>query len=86
MWLGAAVGTLLLVLLVGWALLGYYRREISANKEELQRYENAVPIVKAFYGSDIELCGDRLCANVDPRGHKSGDKGQYQPVRSRPQP
>lgn len=43
-WFGAAGAILLLVLLVGWAVLGYYRRELASTKAELQRYENAVPI------------------------------------------
>ncbi|MFA0925113.1 hypothetical protein [Xanthomonas fragariae] len=42
MWFGAAGAILLLVLLVGWAVLGYYRRELVSTQEELQRYENAV--------------------------------------------
>lgn len=83
LWLGTAATILVLVLLVAWSMLGYYRRELAASKIELQRYENAVPIVKAFYASDAVLCGDRFCANVDPRGPKTGDQGQYRPVKPR---
>ncbi|WP_301951062.1 hypothetical protein [Xanthomonas fragariae] len=35
LWYGAAGAILLLVLLVGWAVLGYYRRELASVKEEL---------------------------------------------------
>jgi DNA-binding transcriptional MerR regulator len=77
LWFGAAGSILLLVLIVGWAMLGYYRRELIAAKDELQRYENAVPVVQAFYASDAVLCGNLLCVNIDPNGPRQGDKKQY---------
>lgn len=85
MWFSAAGAILLLVLLVGWAVLGYYRRELAAAKEELQRYENAVPVVQAFYASDAIVCGDRICVNTDPNGQRQGDKRQYRQAKSREQ-
>lgn len=85
MWFGAAGAILLLVILVGWAVLGYYRRELAAAKDELQRYENAVPVVQAFYASDAMLCGDRVCVNVDPNGQRTGDQRQYRQAKPRPQ-
>ncbi|WP_230079400.1 hypothetical protein [Xanthomonas oryzae] len=48
MWFAAAAAILLLVLSVGWAVLGYFRRELSTVKEELQRYENAIPVLQAY--------------------------------------
>lgn len=71
---------------VVWGVLGYYRRELAAAKEELQRYESAVPVVQAFYASDATLCGGRMCVNVDPNSQRSGDKRQYRQVKVRPQP
>jgi hypothetical protein len=85
MWFGAAGTILLLVVLVGWAVLGYYRRELAAVQDELQRYENAVPVVQAFYASDAMLCGDRVCVNVDPHGQRVGREKQYRQARPRPQ-
>ncbi|WP_221220700.1 hypothetical protein [Variovorax sp. Sphag1AA] len=84
LWFGAAGSILLLVLLVGWAVLGYYRRELSAIQDELQRYENALPIVQAFTASDAVLCGGRVCVNIDPDGQRIGDKRQYRQARPRP--
>jgi len=84
-WFGAAGTILLLVLLVGWALLGYYRRELAAAKDELQRYENAIPIVQAFYASDAVICGGRICSNDDPKGQRAGDQRQYRQAEPRPQ-
>lgn len=85
MWFGAAGTILLLVLLVGWAVLGYYHRELSAAKDELQRYEDAIPVVQAFYASDAVVCGDLICVNTDPNGKRQGDKSQYRQARPRPQ-
>lgn len=85
LWFGAAGAILLLVLLVGWAVLGYYRRELSTVKEELQRYENAIPVLQAYYASDAVICGGRVCANVDPNGQRAGDKREYRQAKPRPQ-
>lgn len=84
LWFGAAGSILLLVLLVGWAVLGYYRRELAATQDALQRYENAVPIVQAFYASDAVICGGRVCVNIEPDGQRAGDKRQYRQARPRP--
>ncbi|KAF1723970.1 hypothetical protein CSC78_14200 [Pseudoxanthomonas japonensis] len=75
-----------MVLVVGWTVLGYYRRELAATKEELQRYEDAVPVVQAFYASDAVICGGVICTNGDPGGSRVGDRGQYRAARPRPQP
>lgn len=85
LWFGAASSVLLLVLLVGWVVLGYYRRELATAKEELQRYENAVPVVQAFVASDAIVCDSRICVNVDPNGRAQGDKKQYRQAKPRPQ-
>ena len=84
LWFGAAGSILLLVLLVGWAVLGYYRRELAAIQDELQRYEDAAPIVQAFYASDAAICGGRVCVNIDPDGQRIGDKRQYRQAKPRP--
>jgi hypothetical protein len=86
LWLAAIGTTLLLVLLVAWTVLGYYRRELSATKEELQRYEDAVPVVQAFYASDAVICGGVVCTNANPDGPRAGDKGQYRAAKLRSQP
>jgi hypothetical protein len=85
LWFGAASSILLIVLLVGWAVLDYYRRELATTKEELQRYENAVPVVQAFVASDAVVCDGRICVNVDPSGQAQGDKKQYRQAKPRPQ-
>lgn len=86
LWFGAAGAILLLVLLVGWVVLAYYRRELAVARDELQRYENAIPVVQAFYASDVVICGGRICSNDDPNGQRAGSKRQYRQARARPQP
>lgn len=83
LWFGAAAAILLVVLLVGWAVLGYYRRELAEAKAELERYENAIPVLQAYYASDAVICGDRVCTNVDPNGQRAGDRHQYRQARPR---
>ena len=85
-WLAAAGTVLVLAVFVAWTVLGYYRRELASTKEELQRYEDAVPVVQAYYASDAVICGGVICAHTDPRGARAGDKGQYRAARPRPQP
>jgi len=85
MWFAAAGAILLLVLFVAWTVLGYHRRELADIREELQRYEDAVPVVQAFYASDAVICGGVVCTNADPEGARAGDKGQYRAARQRPQ-
>lgn len=83
MWFVAAGGILLLVLLTGWAVLGYYRRELVEVQAEYQRYENAAKIAQAFYASDAAVCAGRLCVNVDTNARRQGDKRQYRPAEPR---
>lgn len=85
LWFGAIGAVLLLVLVVGWTVLGYYRRELGATKAELGRYENAVPVVQAFYASDAILCDGRICANVGSDSQRFGDERQYRQAKPRPQ-
>jgi hypothetical protein len=83
-WFGAAGAVVLVSLVTGWVVLGYYRRELASLKEELRRYESAVPVVQAFYASDAVMCGGRICVNVDAKGQRLGDKRQYRQAKPRP--
>lgn len=82
-WMGASAAILLLVLVVAWTVLGHYRRELAATKEELQRYEDALPVLEAFYASDAVICGGVICARVDLKGRRAGDKGEYLAAKPR---
>lgn len=83
-WFCAAGSILLLVVIAGWTVLGYYRRELAAAKDELGRYEGAIPVLKAYYASDASVCGERICVNVDRDAQRQGNKSQYRQARPRP--
>ncbi|MCC4587547.1 hypothetical protein LL962_10620 [Xanthomonas sp. NCPPB 1067] len=53
-------------------------------RQELARYRVEARVLRAVAQSDVVLCGDQLCANVDLRGARSGDRKQYRAVRPRP--
>ena len=78
-----AGSSLLLFLIVGWLLLGYYRRELQTVQSELQRHEQAIPILRAYAASDAILCDGRICVNIDPAAHPYGDKRRYRPAKPR---
>jgi hypothetical protein len=78
-----AGSVLLLFLLVGWLMLGYYRRELDAVQSELQRHEQAIPILQAYAASDAALCDRRLCVNTDAAAPAYGEKRQYRPAKPR---
>lgn len=73
----------LLFLLVGWLTLGYYRRELGAVQTELQRHEQAIPILQAYAASDAMLCDGRICVNIDPAARPHGEKRRYRPAKPR---
>ena len=84
LWFGTAIGVVLLVLMAGWAVLGYYRREVAQARETMQRYENALPVLQAYQASDAVLCNGRLCVAVDRNAPALGDKGRYRQASARP--
>jgi hypothetical protein len=85
-WFAAGCAVLLLALVVGWMVLGYYRDQLTDTRQQLQNYKDATLVVQAFYASDATICNDRLCVNVDPNGQRFGDKHQYHLVKPRAQP
>ncbi|KAF1726799.1 hypothetical protein CSC78_04315 [Pseudoxanthomonas japonensis] len=86
MWCGVAVATLLLVLLSGWMTLAHYRQELVAVRGQLQRHEDAIPVLQAYAASDAILCGGVICVNIDTESRRLGDLRQYRPARPRPMP
>jgi hypothetical protein len=85
-WCVAAGAILLLTLLCGWIVLGHYRRELAVVREELQRHEDAIPVLQAYAASDATLCGGRICVNIDTESRRLGDRRQYRQARPRPAP
>lgn len=53
-------------------------------KQEADRYRVEAELGHAINQADVALCQDgRLCANIDTRVKRQGDKRQYQVVRTR---
>lgn len=73
-----AVAVALALLLGGGAWLSmHYARVIRDN-------QLSANLVKAYNRADVVLCGDgQLCANVDTKRARYGDRGEYLPVKSR---
>ena len=80
-WYAGLAGLGLLLAVIGWGVLSFYQRELAQARDELARYDNAIPVVRAFHASDAIICGDRLCVNVDAGTRRQGDRQQYVPVR-----
>lgn len=86
LWFAAAGAIVLLSLLVGWMVLGFYRHQLADVSAQLQNHKDALPVLQAFYASDAIVCGDRVCVNSDPNGQRFGDKRQYHQAKPRSQP
>lgn len=82
-WTLASLATLGLTLVASLLVLGYVRRELATARAQVQRYDDAIPVLRAFHASDAVVCGDRLCVNVDTRGPRSGERRQYLPAQDR---
>lgn len=74
--MGVALGSLLLVAVVGAWLSSHYYGEIRDN-------QIAAELLKAYDAADVVLCEQRLCANVDRESEAYGEQEQYLPVRAR---
>jgi len=73
---GITFGSLLLLLVGGSWLSKHYYDEIRENQLSAE-------LLRAYNQADVNLCGGRLCANVESRGPKYGDKKQYRLVALR---
>jgi len=73
---GAAFGSVLLLLLGGGWLLWQYRADIDHNRISAE-------LLRAYNQADVTLCDGRLCANVDEKGKAYGDQKQYRPIQAR---
>lgn len=83
-WTIASIATLGLTVVAAFMVVGYSNRQLTDLKGELHRYEDAVPVLQAFYASDARVCDGRICVNVDPEGARLGDQKQYVPARLQP--
>jgi len=72
-----AMGVLVIVLVGGAAGLNvHYLGVIEENRQ-------AAAMVKAINRADVTLCDGILCARIDAKAKRWGEKGEYTPIRSR---
>ncbi len=79
MWLafaGLALGGAV-VLVAGIGLGRHYAAQI-------REQQITAELLRAYNNADVTLCGGRLCANVDGKGQRYGERSEYQPIRPRP--
>jgi hypothetical protein len=75
--LGATATCLVLLLGGGIWLAMHYTRVIQEN-------QIAADLMRTYNGADVVLCEkDRLCANIDIKGKRYGDRRQYFQVMAR---
>lgn len=53
---------------------------VADARSQVQRHRIEAELLRAYNRADVTLCGDRLCANVDPRAR---GVGRYRPVALR---
>lgn len=76
---GGVLGLCLLTLVVTWqAAAGYYHERLATLRAEVQYMD-------AIHRSDVVPCGDgKLCASVDVKAGRFGERKQYYIVKPRP--
>ncbi|GAB2503745.1 hypothetical protein [Lysobacter humi (ex Lee et al. 2017)] len=76
-----------LALLAGSVLaVGAAAYAVAHAREQVERHRIEAALLRAYNAADVTLCGERLCANVDPRGPAVGPGGRYRAVRARAAP
>lgn len=56
---------------------------MTSSRAEVERHRIEAALLRAYNRADVTLCGERLCANIDERGARFGERGQYRPVEAR---
>ncbi|TDK24394.1 hypothetical protein E2F46_08940 [Luteimonas aestuarii] len=74
----------LVALLIGSVLAvagtwSYARAQLG----QIERQRVEARYLEAFNRADVVLCGDGLCANIDPSAKAHGADGRYRPIRAR---
>ncbi|SFW75699.1 hypothetical protein SAMN02800691_3575 [Luteibacter sp. UNCMF366Tsu5.1] len=77
-WQFVMIVSVLGIVLLGAAvwLSAHYMRVIEQN-------QLSADLLKAYNRADVTLCDGRLCARVDTKGKRWGEKGEYMPVQPR---
>lgn len=78
LWLGSGALVLGSLLATGAAF-----HAVTSSRKEVERNHVEAALLHAYNEADVTLCDGRLCANVDERARRHGDRKQYRPVRQR---
>lgn len=78
LWLGG--GGLLLGSLLA---MGAAFHTVTSSRKEVEQNRIEAALLHAYNQADVTLCEGRLCANVDERAKRHGDRNQYRPVQPR---
>lgn len=74
-----------LALLAGSLLaVGGAAYAVDQARAQVERHRIEAALLRAYNAADVTLCGERLCANVDPAAPGAGAAGRYRMVRARP--
>lgn len=74
--MGVVGGAIAVLLVAAIWLSSHYMDVIRQN-------QLSADLLKAYNRADVTLCGGQLCANVNIKGAKAGDRAQYLPVNPR---
>lgn len=81
-WVGIGAGVCLVLSII--ALGETYEMLYGHYQQQYDRLRSAVPYMQAVNHSDVVPCGDgRLCARIDEKAPRLGDKKQYRLVEPR---
>lgn len=78
LWLGGGALMLGSLLAIGAAF-----HTVTDSRQEVERNRIEAALLRAYNEADVTLCDGRLCANVDERAKRHGDRKQYRPVQPR---
>ena len=66
------------VMLVGGSSAWAWQQKRAADEHRLE-----AELIQRIRRADLVQCGDGLCANVDTRAARTGDRKQYLPIKTR---
>ena len=77
-WIGSGA------LLIGSVLaVGASAWMVKSSREQVARHQIEARLLRAYNQADVTLCGEQLCANIDPDAPGVGAKKQYRLVQPR---
>jgi hypothetical protein len=79
-WMWAGCGALIIGSILATGASAY---TVYSGKRELDRQRLEGKLLSAYQSADIALCGERLCARIDPSAPAFGNKKDYRQIKTR---